>query len=33
MKPFRTTIVEISTVTPMRNELTCVREFVRALMP
>src|SRR5436190_21123163 len=29
MKPFRTTIVEISTVTPMRNELTCVREFVR----
>lgn len=29
MKPFRATVVEISTVTPMRNELTCVREFVR----
>ena len=29
MKPFRKTIVEISTVTPMRNELTCVREFLR----
>lgn len=29
MKPFRTTNVEISTVTPMRNELACVPEFVR----
>lgn len=29
MKPFHATVVEISTVTPMRNELTCVREFVR----
>lgn len=31
MKPFLVlaSAVEISTVTPMRNELTCVREFVR----
>lgn len=29
MKPFHAAVVEISTVTPMRNELTCVREFVR----
>ncbi len=29
MKPFRETEIEISTVTPMRNELTCVHEFVR----
>lgn len=29
MKAFRSTDVEISTVTPMRNELACVPEFVR----
>lgn len=29
MKPFRATEVAISTVTPMRNEVSCVREFVR----
>lgn len=29
MKTLRTHEVEISTVTPMRNELPCVREFVR----
>lgn len=29
MKTLRTEAIEISTVTPMRNELPCVREFVR----